>query len=181
MPSLDDVFAELQAINGRLDVLHNDSVALHAVDTAIKNAVDSNVAATNSVKAAVDGATAVLKQIKTGQDVGNAILLHLTRQADTMICSLEQIARHTCAILTESDRQTRLQIRIAAAEEALVDMTSTVHPEAALELARHAALKAATDRCCPPPPDRPACEFKPCEKPKPLDIRVETPQDKPPR
>ena len=180
MPSLDDVFSELQAINGRLDTLHNDSVALHAVDTAIKNAVDANVTATNGVHAAVDDATAVLKQIKSGQDVTNAILLHLARQADTMICSLEQVARNTCAILTESVRQTKLQDRIAASGAAMVDMTGTVHPGAALELARHAALKAATERCCPPPVDPPACEFKPCERPKPLDIKRDPPRDRPP-
>ena len=88
-----------------------------------------------------------------------------------MICALEAISRNTCAIHNEAHLQTGRQIVIAAAETALLDITRTVHPGAALDFDRREDQRRATEACCPPPADPPVCAYRPCPAPKPLENR----------
>lgn len=171
MASLNDAYNELLAINAKLNVLHADNGQLLAGQVAIRTAINAGTAATKEVKDAVDAGTVVLKAIEQGQEVTNTILLHLSHQTDTMICSLEAIARHTCGILNEVHRQTGIQTGIAAADAALLDIAKTVNPDAALDLARRMALQAAQEACCPPPVEAPICNDKPCPAPQPLPER----------
>jgi hypothetical protein len=170
MPTLNDAFNELQAINANLQVLHADNGQLLAEQTAIKAAVDAGTVATQAVKAAVDAGTLVLESIAQGQRVTNTILLHLSRQADTLICAVEAIARNTCAIHNETHRQTKLQAVIADSDEALLDIAKSVNPSAALDLARREAEREALELCCPPQVEPPVCNYKPCPVPPPLEI-----------
>ena len=168
MASFNDAFNELQAINANLAVLHADNAQILTGQTAIKAAVDAGTVATQGVKASVDAGTAVLNALLQGQQLTNKILLHLSAQADTMICELEAIARNTCGIHNEVHVQTGLQKVIAASAVPLLDIAKTVHPGAALDLSRREALKLATDLCCPPPSEPPVCTYKPCPAPPPL-------------
>lgn len=109
MPSFNDAYNELQTINAKLSNLHADNVQLLAGQVAIKAAVEAGTLATQSVQASVETGTEVLKNIVQGQHISNAILAHLSRQADTMICALEAISRHTCSIYNEAHIQTDTQ------------------------------------------------------------------------
>jgi hypothetical protein len=170
MPTLNDAFNELQAINANLQVLHADNGQLLAEQTAIKAAVDAGTVATQAVKAAVDAGTLVLDAIAQGQQVTNTILLHLSHQTDTLICAAEAIARNTCAILNEAHRQTKLQAIIVACEEALLDIAKTTNPGAELDRARRQSEREALERCCPPEVEPPVCKYAPCPAPPPLEI-----------
>lgn len=171
MPTLNDAFNELQAINGHLQTLHADNGNIIAGQAAIAAAVAASTAAIHDVRTAVDAGTSVLKTIAGLQQVTNATLFHLSQQADAMICALEAISRNTCAIHNEAHLQTGRQTVIAAAETALLDITRTVHPGAALDFDRREDQRRATEACCPPPADPPVCTYRPCPAPKPLDIR----------
>ena len=171
MPTLNDAFHELQAINGHLQTLHGDNGSLIAGQASIVAAIAASTAAINDVRNSVDAGTAVLQAISHLQQVTNATLLHMSQQQDAMICALEAISRNTCAIHNEAHLQTGRQTVIAAAETALLDITRTVHPAAALDLDRRDDQKRAIEKCCPPPVDPPVCAYRPCPAPKPLEIR----------
>lgn len=174
MASFNDAFNELQAINANLAVLHADNGQILNGQASIKAAVDAGTAATQDVKASVDAATTMLGQIMQGQQLTNKILLHVSQQADTMICALEAISRNTCGIHNEVHVQTGLQKVISVSAVSLLEITKTVHPDAALDLSRREALKNATDLCCPPPVEPPVCAHKPCPAPPPLrDVKTE--------
>jgi hypothetical protein len=168
MASFNDAFNELQALNSKLVVLHTDNGQILAGQAAIKAAVDSVTAATQLVQASVDAGTMVLNAMLHEQQLTNKILLHLSLQTDTMICSLDAIARNTCGIHNEAHIQTGLQRVISTSSVALLDISKSVHPDAALDLSRREALKSATDHCCPPPVEPPVCNYKPCPAPPAL-------------
>lgn len=171
MPSLDDVYNQLQQINTNLAAVHNDGLATKA-------AVDTDTAAVNNVRNSVDQAVQQLKQLVAGQFYTNTALYQLTHQADTMICILEHISRNTCSILNENSIQTGLQRKIAGDIHGILEIEQTAQPGAALEIARLQALQAEVERCCPPPPQKVPCEYAPCptpptrlEPPRPVDDR----------
>lgn len=144
MPSIDDVFNELQQTNTNLQ----------EVNTAVTN-----------------GFQAVGQQL--GQLVPQAVyattaLFHLSQQADTMICNLEKIAAQTCALLNEAHSQTTLQESVAADTGQLAALFRAANAQAALELDRLADLRAQVEKCCPPEQPRPACTYEPCGAPNPL-------------
>lgn len=171
MPTLNDAFNELQAINGHLQTLHADNASIIAGQAAIAAAVAASTAAINDVRQSVDAGTAVLHTMTHLQQVTNATLLHMSQQADAMICALEAISRNTCAIHNEAHLQTGRQTVIAAAETALLDITRSVHSAAALDFDRREEQRRATEKCCPPQPEAAVCAYRPCPAPKPLDIK----------
>ena len=63
MPTLNDAFNELQAINANMQVLHTDNASIIAGQAAIVGAIGANTVAVNDVRSAVDAGTAVLKTI----------------------------------------------------------------------------------------------------------------------
>jgi hypothetical protein len=79
IPTLNDAFNELQAIN--------------AGQAAIVGAIAANTAAVKEFRSPVDAGTAVLKTIAKLHQITNTVLPHPSRQTDTMICSLEATAR----------------------------------------------------------------------------------------
>jgi hypothetical protein len=172
MPSLDDVFQELQKINGNLNTVHNDGLAT-------KGAVDTGTVAVNNVRNSVDQAVQQLKALVVGQAYSNAALYHLTQQNDTIICILEHISMNTCALLNEAHAQTALQTMLVADTHEILAIEQSAHPAAALEAARLADLRKDVERCCPPPQRKPVCTYGPCptsstrlEPPKPIDEKA---------
>jgi hypothetical protein len=172
MATINDVFNQLVTVNATLSAIGAD--------------VNAGTTATNAVKASVDQLDTDLKAgfAQTANALNNAvallgaiaaveveevkILFHLSQQTDTMICSLEHISQNTCAILTQSTIQTRLQTKMGDDLGGLLAIAQSAHPAAALERERLAALQVEIRRCCPPPTEPPACTYEPCPKPRPI-------------
>ncbi|TFW17241.1 hypothetical protein [Duganella callida] len=168
MASINDVFNELQAVNGNLGLIHADGIAQTNATNTVNgsvNTLDGDVKAgfTATVNALNMNAAIEIEAVK--------LLFHLTQQADTMICTLEHISKNTCGILTQATIQTHLQKAIAGELHTLVELTKLAHPAAALELEHFAKLRAEIEHCCPPPQmPPPACTYEPCKAPKPVDM-----------
>lgn len=161
MASIDDVFHQLQAVNTNLSTLHADGIAETNATNQVKSSVDTVDADVKSgFNATVNGLTTIaLIDIEAVK-----LLFHLTQQNDTIICTLENISRNTCAMLTQLTMQTQLQKRMADDLDVIRAMEEAEQPAAALERARLAALQTEIERCCPPPQTPPACTYQPCPK-----------------
>jgi hypothetical protein len=158
MPSIDDVYNQLLAVNTNL--------------TNLTNAVNNATTAINGVHAAVTQVNGTLNtgfgELVTIGNYNNQALYQDDQQNTTMICELEHISKNTCALLNESVIQTALQTAIASDIDGLEQMFATVNPGAALELERLAKLKAQVEACCPPPKPVPPCNYAPCPAPAPI-------------
>ncbi len=165
MPSLSDVFHELQNANGRLDTLHADLQQLsNELQTLHK---DTNTGFANTVGTLNAGFTALtqgMQAVISLQTFTNDVLLHHSKQHDTMICILEHISNNTCQLVTEAHVQTGLQKSIEKGVSVQTELLKSANPEAALELERLAALRKQVEECCPPKQEPPACSYRPCEQ-----------------
>jgi hypothetical protein len=157
-PTVADVFDQLVLANGKLDQLNvsfiSEANALNKLDGEVKK----------DAKAAVDLLT-IIAEIDTE---AVKLLFHLTQQADTMICALEQISKNTCGTLTQVTIQTQVETKIRHDADALRSLAESAYPQAALERHRLAALRAELDRCCPPEEPQPACSYEACQEPEPV-------------
>jgi DNA-binding FrmR family transcriptional regulator len=158
MPSVDDVYNQLLAVNGKLDTLHND---LTTVTTAV-NAVQSAV---NQVNATL---TNGFNQLVTLGTYTNQALYQNDQQNDTIICILEHISRNTCALLNQSVIQTALQTEMESDIDGIESMFATANPGAALERKRLQHLQEEIEKCCPPKKPEPPCTYRPCPAPQPI-------------
>jgi hypothetical protein len=176
MPSISDVYNQLVTANATLDELHTDlgaeKTAIDQVATSVTK-LDTDVI-TGFQTTATDLATLIQLNAESV-----SLLYHLTQQADTMICALENISRNTCNILNEATQQTRLQARIRDDADVLRDIIESANPAAALARNRLAELHAEVEKCCPHPTPPPACTYQPCPKPEPAPAPQPPPQ--PPR
>ena len=161
MASIDDVFHQLQAVNTNLSTLHADGIAETNATNQVKSSVDTVDA---DVKAGFNATVHGLTTIALIDIEAVKLLFHLTQQTDTVICTLENISRNTCAMLTQMTIQTQLQQRMTDDLDAIRAMEEAEQPAAALERARLTALQAEIERCCPPEQTPPACTYQPCPK-----------------
>ena len=167
MPSINDVYNQLQAITSKLDQIHADEVAETTATQQVKASVDN---LDGDVRAGFAATVHALNTIAQIEIVAVQLLFHLTQQADTMICALEHISKNTCGILTQITIQTGLQTRIRDDADAMRDIAESAYPATALERARLAALRAQVERCCPPEQPKPACSYEPCAGPRPVEM-----------
>lgn len=165
MASINDVFNELQAVNGNLGLIHADGIAQTNATNTVNNSVN---VLDGDVKAGFAATVNALHVIATIDIEAVKLLFHLTQQADAMICALEHISKNTCGILTQATIQTRLQTAIADDVHVTSEITRLANPAAALELDQIAKLRAEIQRCCPPQVPPPACTYEPCPAPKPV-------------
>lgn len=164
MASINDVFNQLVAVNGKLGQIEVNT----ANETVATNQVNASVGTLDTDLKAGFAATVNALQTIIQLDVDAVqLLLHLTQQADTMICVLEHISQNTCGILNQATLQTQLQTRIRDDADALRDIAESAYPAGALERERLAALRAQIEQCCPPPQAQPPCAYEPCPKPRP--------------
>ena len=163
MPSINDVYNQLIAVNGTLGQIHADGIAETGATMQVKTSVDH---LDNDVKAGFAATVNALNTIAKIDIEAVKLLFHLTQQADTMICALEHISKNTCGILTQATIQTHLQTQIRDDADALRFIAESISPAGALERERLAALRAQVERCCPPPVTPPACSYEPCPHPK---------------
>jgi hypothetical protein len=167
MASINDVFNELQTINNTLNQLHADALA----EIGAINTVNTSVNTLNATTHAGFGATLNAMNVLAQIEIATAkMVFHLTQQADTMICALEHISQNTCAILTQSTIQTRLQARMGADLAAMRELTELANPAAAVEACKLAKLRAEIEKCCPPEVPPPACTYQPCPAPRPIPL-----------
>lgn len=166
MASINDVFSELQAVNGNLGLIHADGIAQTNATNTVNNTVNT---LDGDVKAGFAATVNALHVIATIDIEAVKLLYHLTQQGDAMICALEHISKNTCGILTQATIQTRLQTSMAESLQVLSEIAKIANPGAALELERLAKLQADIQRCCPVPVPPPACNYEPCPAPKPAD------------
>jgi hypothetical protein len=151
MPSVNDVYNQLLAVNTNL--------------TNLTNAVNNVTTAVNQVNNTLNTG---FGELVTLGNYTNQALYQNDQQNVTMICALEHISKNTCALLNESVIQTTLQTAMASDIGGLKGMIATAHPGAALEIERLAALKAQIEVCCPPKKPPPPCDYAPCPAPKPI-------------
>lgn len=151
MPSVDDVYNQLVAVNGKLDTLHND---LTNVTTAV-NQVNSTL---------ING----FNQLVTLGQYTDEALYQNDQQNATIICILEHISKNTCSLLNESVIQTALQTEMEGDIDGVESMIATANPAAALERKRLHELEKKIEECCPPKKLPPPCDYKPCPAPRPI-------------
>jgi hypothetical protein len=176
MASINDVFNRLGIVNDTLSWIYKElgtvNTSVNSVDSDVKAGTTATVnALTTLTNDVTSGFSAVVNALTVIAEINEAeatLLFHLTQQADTMICALQQISKNTCGILTQVTAQTQLQTELRADTGAILDIEETAHPEASLERQRLAGLRARIDKCCPPPPPQPACTYQPCPAPDPV-------------
>ena len=153
-PTVTDVFNQLVLVNGKLDQVQLNTSLIANLNSSINHGFNDTVDTLNVL-------------IKVNIEAVK-LLYHQTKQADTMICYLDQISQNTCNILTQVAIQTDLQTRLQKDVDALLYISESVNAAVAVERQRHDELRAQIERCCPPPPLQPVCTFKPCDKPEPV-------------
>ncbi|WP_031074367.1 hypothetical protein [Streptomyces sp. NRRL WC-3742] len=151
MPSIDDVFNELQKIN----------VNLQAVNSTLVSGFKD--------------ISANCKQLESLVQYADTALAHISKQDDTMICELEKISQHGCELLNEVHAQTLDLASAAADTHTLLLISQSVNSAAALELERLDQLRQEIGSCCPPVTPQPPCTYEPCPKPAPLGNPPEPP------
>jgi septation ring formation regulator EzrA len=157
MASVSDVYDKIVEANDRLGTVHND---LDQANTQLTTIIDVlQLFLTTLEKGFAD--------VTSAQAVTNSSLHHLNRQTDTVICSLEHVSRNTCGIWTEANWQTPLQREMQAAAQGLLEISESVHADAALERRRLAGIRTELEECCPPEEPRPICTYEPCPAPPP--------------
>jgi hypothetical protein len=145
MPSINDVFNELQQVNTELTTLHSDMVNTN------------NILSQN------------LQSILQQNYYSNLAAVHLSEQNSAIICLLEKISQWTCAILNEEHVQTGLQTSIMESDAELLELYKLDHGRAAAELEKFEKLRKEILECCPPKNDPPKCsDHHPCKTPKEL-------------
>jgi len=161
MASAADFLRELQGANGRLD-------GVNARLDDVKVRLDAVKASTDAVRSAVEQVNGTLQwgftQLIVLGVYTNEALAQNARQNETIICILEQIARHTCDLVNQSHLQTGLQKTMNESTTALSELYAATHAEAALSRERIGALRAQLEACCPPPRPEPACREEQCPK-----------------
>jgi hypothetical protein len=166
MPSINDVFNELQQANGNLQQIHTDIVDLATRTDNVASAVaqaettlhDDFVQSNNRLDALIGL-----------QTYANRALYHHSVQTDTVICLLDRIAREACEIQNEAHVQTGLQVRMAREQVRLRALYEHEHADAALQQNRIEELRTEVEACCPPEEPEPACVFEPCPTPPRID------------
>ncbi len=154
-PTVTDVFNQLVLANGKLEQVEiNTSLVTH-LNASINQGFNDTVNVLNAIS------QINIEAVK--------LLYHQTKQADAMICALENISKNTCEILTQVTIQTELQQHLGDDIKVLRYIAESAHPEAELERKRHAELQADIELCCPPDEPKPACRYKACDRPGTLD------------
>ena len=169
MPTLNEVWEQALQINANLTIVHGDLTTANSRLQGLLNRADETNDWLHEVRDVENqgfaDVTAGLQAIVAREDFALKLQAYQIEQGRTMICALEHISRNTCQLVEQATRQTELQTTMAAALTELVHLFSTVHPDAALNLARAEEERRRIERCCPPPTRKPACSYEPCPAP----------------
>jgi hypothetical protein len=116
----------------------------------------------------LDQLNVTASQLLTLTAYTNLALYQNALQNDTIICILEKISKQTCELLNQACLQTPLQTSIEKQTTALAELFAATHPEAALIREREQALRDQIEKCCPPTPVPPCCQYEKCPAPGPI-------------
>jgi hypothetical protein len=166
MPTMDEFFAQIQAINTNL----TDNFGNKLLQTATTDL--------GQIEKDVEPLHKDFGNVEDLQKQTLNTLLHISQQNDAIICILEHISRNTCTLVNLNTLELAAQEQMKEDTNSLLQISETSHPDAALVLERQKALKRQIEECCPPKVFPPACVYEPCPAPKPL---VEIPTPKPPQ
>ena len=158
MPSIDDVFAELQQINKNLQVVQSGLSQIN-----------------NSLNAGFRERYIQLQNIVTLNAYADRALFQLSSQDAAIICILKKICQQTCTLLNEAHLQTSLQVAIKEHATRLAELYKSVHGEAAVTLEQFERLHHELVQCCPPDQPKPVCVYQACQPPPPLPEPPELP------
>jgi hypothetical protein len=121
------------------------------------------------IAASTQAIGSVVHSLLTLQQESTNRLTYLTREADTMICALENVSKNTCLTLNESHAQTSLQTELSRDLNALLTVFKLTNAVAAQQYAEFTALKEQIEKCCPPTVPPPFCTYEPCPSPAPVE------------
>lgn len=156
MPSLGDFYDRLGQVNNHVADM----------DTELTT-VDTHIQQTNTQLGTIEGTlTSIDGDIQQMSQAMTTLLTHVIAQNDTIICILEHISRNTCTLVNAAALELRALESVELSARELDGMTKTVHPDAALVLAREEAARLEMEKCCPPKHHEPPCHYEPCEKPE---------------
>jgi chromosome segregation ATPase len=156
MPSLGDFYDRLGQVNNHVADM----------DTELSS-VDGHIQQTNTQLGTIDGTlTSIEGDVQQLNQSMTTLLSHVIEQNTTIICILEHISRNTCTLVNESAAEMRALQSLELSARELDSMTKTVHPEAALVLARDEAARLEIERCCPPKQHELPCHYEPCATPE---------------
>ena len=142
-------------VNGKLDQVEVNTSLLVNVNASINKGFNDTVNALN-----------ILTQVNID---AVKLLYYQTQQADTMICILDQISR------TPAKSSTRSRYRLGC-KRAYARIWMRFFTSRNLQILRQRLIPSGTlnsklksSECCPPEPPVPACNYEPCERPKPIE------------
>lgn len=173
MPSIQDVADQ---INAKLD---NISAKSNQTATNTKNTVtevtevQNKIAVTNSKLDQINfdllnGFSNLGTGLEVIADLAKASLsvqLHQVKQADTIICLLENNNEMLCGITRKLTKQLEISERIALANERTEEILERVHSAEAADVDRHSQIAQQMEECCPPDEEPPEPCPDPCKKP----------------
>jgi hypothetical protein len=148
MASANDFYQQLKQANDKLSDLAPLRADVEQLSTIVSSSLNQLVALTSYIDQAL---------------YQNAL------QNATIICILEKISKQTCELLNQACLETALQTRIQKNSAAMADILAVTHPEAALMREREQALRSELEKCCPPAPPKPCCQYEPCKEPPQID------------
>jgi ABC-type transporter Mla subunit MlaD len=163
MPSLGDFYDRLGEVNNHVGDMDTELTTL-----------DTHVQQTNTQLGTIEGTLTSIAGTLTSidgdiQQMSQSMTTLLTRvvaQNDTIICILEHISRNTCSLVNAAALELRALQSVEVSARELDSMTKTVHPDAALVLARDEAARLELEKCCPPKHIEAPCHYQPCEQPE---------------
>lgn len=163
MPSLGDFYDRLGEVNNHVADMDTELTTL-----------DGHVQQTNTQLGTIEGTlTSIDSDVQQMSQSMTTLLDHLITQNDTIICILEHISRNTCELVNAAALEMRALQSVELTARELDDMTKTVHPDAALALAREEAARLELAKCCPPKHIEPPCRYEPCSKPEKPDHQTQ--------
>jgi DNA repair exonuclease SbcCD ATPase subunit len=186
MPTIDDAFQELQAVNQNLQQLqgccettNQDLEQLQGCCETTNGNLEQLQACCNTTNQRLGDVIETLnagftnmsqgfQALITLQTYANGALANNARQNMTIICALEKISDQTCSILNEAHTQTGLETSIEESSATLRELYKSTHPDAALVFERGERLREQIEECCPPEEPEPVCAYEPCPTPREL-------------
>ena len=177
MPTLNDVFQEVQTINTNLQQLQTCcNTTNQNLDTTNQNLQQLQTCCNttnqrlgdviNTLNAGFTNMSQGFQALITLQTYANGALANNAEQNRTIICTLEKISEQTCSLLNEAHTQTGLQTSIDESSATLRELYKSTHPDAALVFEREEKLREQIEECCPPEEPEPVCAYEPCDAPE---------------
>jgi len=167
MPSVSEVFEELQGIHNAVAPLHTDNVnltntvktGLDTINISIQKGVQSIDTTLNTGFVNLSNGIFAMTQL---QQYTNSLLLYNNEQNNVIMCTLRQISQNICALLNEAHTQTEYQESMKETLHKLNRLYEFAHPDAQLNIRNIDEIEKKISKCCPEKKPEPICRLEPC-------------------